>query len=56
MNTRLLHRFDRLEQLLCQSLAVRDYRTTYLAVTPFGGQIRVRVNLIDGDYSKYSNT
>lgn len=48
MNMRLLHRFDRLERVLCQSLAVRNYRTIYSAVTQFGGQIRVRADLIDG--------
>lgn len=48
MNIRLLHRFDRLERVLCQSPAVRNYRTTYSAVTPFGGQIRMRADLVDG--------
>ena len=48
MNIRLRHRFDRLEHVLCQSPAVRNYRTTYSAVTQFGGQIRVRADLVDG--------
>ncbi len=48
MSTPLLHQFSRLERLFLKSLAVRNYRVTYSAVTQFGGQMRVRADLIDG--------
>ncbi len=48
MNTGIGHHFERLEQELCNSPAVREYHILIREVAQHSGQMRVRVNLVDG--------
>ena len=48
MNPSIRRRFERLEQELCSSPVVREYRILCREVAQPSGQIRVRVTLVDG--------
>ena len=48
MNPSIWRRFDRLEQELCSSPVVGEYRIQCWEIAQSSGQIRVRVFLVDG--------
>lgn len=48
MNPGIWRRFDELEQELCSSPVVREYRILRWEIAQASGQIRVRILLIDG--------
>jgi hypothetical protein len=48
MNPGIRYHFERLEQELCNSPAVREYHILMQEVAQHSGQVRVRINLVDG--------
>ena len=56
MNPSIWHRFDRLEQEICASPVVAEYRILRWEVAQASGQLRVRIYLVDGgllDFFEY---